>query len=179
MDRKISRPLKSEAKTLLLVTCACAFLSILATFDISEHHRAWRSATTWTDAQRSVAPALDADSIKPLILAALVNNTIIIALSFTALLILGIFIASDDTKSLFAVKVIVWSILSLGFILVLLLIVYKIKLGSRLLLKGPIYDYNLRLQPPLLLSLVGYPLVIISAVLSRLPGGFRGRPSRD
>ncbi|MDX9828243.1 MAG: hypothetical protein RBT73_10920 [Spirochaetia bacterium] len=153
--------MKSETKALLLAACACAFLSVLATFDLSEHHRAWRTAKTWTEEQRRVASALDADSIQPLILAALIDNTLIVALSFAGILMLGIAVASDGRASFYTAKVIIWNILILGITLILLIILYKLKLGSRMLLKGPIYDYNLRLQPPLLLALAGYPLVVI------------------
>lgn len=168
MGRKVSRPLRSETKALLLAACACAFLSVLATFDLSEHHRAWHTATTWTEQQRSVASAQDAGTMRPLMLVALISNTLIVALSFTAILILGISVASDSKAGLAAAKVITWSVLSLGILLILLIIVYKIKLGPRLLMKGPIYDYNLRIQPPLAVALAGYPLTVFGLVLNHL-----------
>jgi hypothetical protein len=171
MDRKVIRPLRSETKALLLAACACAFLSVLATFELSEHHRAWRRAETWTDEQRLVASAQDASSMRPLILAALANNTLIVALSFASILILGISVASDSKLGLSAVKIMTWTLLSLGILLVLMILLYKLKLGSRQILKGPIYDYNLRFQPPLLLALAGYPLTALGLALNQMMRG--------
>jgi uncharacterized membrane protein len=173
MNKRTSRPLKSEAKALLLLICASAFLSVLATFDLSEQHRAWRSAETWNDVQREVASASDAESIKPLILSSLVINTFIVAFSFIALLLLGVYIATDSKAGIIAVKVLVLIILTLGISLLLLLIVYKIKLGTRLILKGPIYDYDLGFKPPLLLALFGYPALIVGYLVNRSLGGGR------
>ncbi len=175
MDRKVIRPLRSETKALLLAACACAFLSVLATFDLSEHHRAWRSAETWTEEQRRVATAQDAFSMRPLTLAALVNNTLIVALSFAAMLILGISVASDSRIGQSAAKIMTWTVLILGMLLVLLIFLYKLRLGSRTLLKGPIYDYNLRFQPPLLIALGGYPLAALGLALNQM---IRGKASQ-
>ena len=168
MGKKVFRPLRSEAKALFVAVCVCAFLSVLATFDLSEHYRAWRRAETWTEEQRRVASAEDARSMKPLILAALVNNTLIVALSFAGILILGISVASDSGLGLSAVKMLTWTILGLGVLLVLLVLLYRLKLGSRLVLKGPIYDYNLRFQPPLVFALGGYPLAALGLTFNRI-----------
>ncbi len=168
MDKKVFRPLRNEAKVLLITICVCAFLGVLATFDLSEHHRAWRRAETWTEEQRRVASAEDAGSMRPLILAALINNTLIVALSSAGILILGISVASDSGSGLSAVKVLTWTILSLGILLVLLVLLYRLRLGSRFVLKGPIYDYNLRFQPPLVFALGGYPLATLGLTFNRV-----------
>ncbi len=158
---------KNGAKTLLLAVCACAFFGVLATFDLSEQHRAWRTAETWTDTQRQVAQAQDAGSVQPLILAALVTNTLVVSLSFACLLTLGIAVASDEQRTFSLARILVWTVLGLGLLLSVLALAYRLKVGDRTILKGPIYDYNLRFQPPLVFAAIGYPLVCILYLMDR------------
>lgn len=150
----------TKAKALLLLYCACAFFSIFATIDTAEHYRAWRTARTWTEEQKSVAPAIDANRMHALILIAIAIDTAIIAISFTGALILGIAVATDNASTYSLSKGMGWTAGGLGCAFTVLMLVYRMLVGSRILLKGPIFDYHLGIQIPIAMALIGFPLAI-------------------
>ena len=145
-----------------MLYCACAFFSVFATIDTSEHYRAWRSAIKWTEEQKAVAPALDADSMHALILVAIAVDTAIIALSFTGALILGMAVATESVSTYAISRVMGWVAGGLGSAFTVLMLWYRVLVGPRILLKGPIFDYNLGLQIPIVLASIGFPLALIA-----------------
>jgi len=148
----------TNAKALLVLASVCAFLAIFATIDTSEHYKAWKTARRWTQEQKSVAPALDADLMHGFILGALAIDTAIIALSFACGLTLGIGVATDSPASFSAAKWLGWISIGLGLLYSVIMITYQCRVGSRVVLKGPIFDYDLGMQLPIALAVGGFPL---------------------
>lgn len=157
-----------NAKALLLLASFCAFLAIFATFDTSEHYRAWRTARAWTEAQKSVAPAQDADSMHFITLVALAVDTAVIAISFACGLLLGVAVATDSAKSFAIAQGLGWVSIGLGLVFSALMVWYQVKVGPRLVLKGPIFDYDLSMQPPIAIAVGGFPLSFLAYSLNRL-----------
>ena len=157
-----------NAKALLILASFCAFLAIFATFDTSEHYRAWRTARSWTETQKSVAPAKDADSMHGIALAALAVDTAVIALSFVCGILLGVAVATESGSTFAAAKGLGWIVIGLGLVFSGLMVWYQIKVGPRLVLKGPIFDYDLSMQPPIALAVGGFPLSFLGYVAYRL-----------
>jgi len=155
MEDQIS--FNSHAKALLLLFLACAFFAVFATVDTSEHYRAWRTARKWTDEQKLAAPAQDADSMYSLILAALAAETSIIAISFIGALGLGIATSTESAKTYALARAFGWLSAGLGLVYAILMVYYQIRVGPRVVLKGPIFDYDLSMQIPILLAVIGYP----------------------
>jgi len=148
----------SRAKALLLLYCACAFFSIFATIDTGEHYRAWRTARTWTEEQKSIAPAPDAERMHALILVAIAVDTAVIALAFTGALILGMAVATENRGTYSFSIALGWTAGGLGCAFSALMLIYRLLVDSRILLKGPIFDYHLELQIPIALAVIGFPL---------------------
>jgi hypothetical protein len=157
-----------NAKALLILVSFCAFLAIFATFDTSEHYRAWRTASKWTETQKSVAPANDADSMHALALAALAADTAVIALSFACGMVLGLAVATESKATFTAAKGIGWAAVGLGVLFSAIMVVYQFRVGPRLVLKGPIFDYDLSMQPPIILAVGGFPLSFLGYAVYRL-----------
>ena len=157
-----------NAKALLILASFCAFLAIFATFDTSEHYRAWRTARTWTETQKSVAPAHDADSMHAIALAALAVDTAVIALSFVCGMLLGVAVATESGSTFAVAKGLGWATIGLGLIFSALMVLYQFKVGSRLVLKGPIFDYDLSMQPPIALAVCRFPLAFLGYAAYRL-----------
>jgi len=151
----------TSAKALLILASACAFFAVFATIDTSEHYRAWRTARGWTAEQQSVAPAQDADTMHALILSALAIDTAIITVAFACGLLLGVSLATENAGTYTAAKGLGWLAIGLGLAFSALMITYQLKVGPRTVLKGPIYDYDLSMQIPILLAVGGYPLSFI------------------
>ena len=143
-----------------MLVAFCAFFSILAAFDTSEHYRAWRTAKTWTEEQKITAPALDVERMHPLILLALAADTMIIALSFTGALSLGIAVSTDSNPAFLLAKAIAWTASGIGLAYSILMIIYRFFVGTRVLLKGPIYDYDLHLQIPIMIAVFAFPIML-------------------
>lgn len=154
-----------------MLYCACAFFSVFATIDTSEHYRAWRSAIKWTEEQKAVAPAKDADSMHALILVAIAVDTAIIALSFTGALILGMAVATESLGTYAISRAMGWVAGGLGCAFTALMLWYRTLVGPRVILKGPIFDYNLGLQIPIVVAVAGFPLALVafSMYLARHP----------
>ena len=157
-----------NAKALLILASFCAFLAIFATFDTYEHYRAWRTARTWTETQKLVAPANDADSMHAIALAALTVDTAVIALSFVCCILLGVAIATERGPVFAAAKGLGLAAIGLGLVFSALMVLYQFKVGSRLVLKGPIFDYDLSMQPPIALAVCGFPLAFLGYAAYRL-----------
>jgi len=148
----------TNVRALLILASICAFLAIFATIDTSEHYKAWKTARRWTPEQKSAAPAMDADIMHGLILGALAVDTAIIALSFACGLSLGISVATDSPASFSAAKWLGWISIGLGLLYSVIIIIYQCKVGPRIILKGPIFDYDLGMQLPIALAVGGFPL---------------------
>jgi len=159
--------LSANARTLLVVAALCAFFSIFSTFDTSEQYRAWRTAKTWTDEQKAMAPANDADPMATNALISLLLNTGVIVASFVCLLLLAIAVATENARVEEGAVFSAYSALALGVLYSVSTILYQIRVGPRLLLKGPIFDYNLHMQIPVILAVAGYPLLTIFFLLER------------
>ncbi|HOV93769.1 MAG TPA: hypothetical protein PLT87_02695 [Spirochaetales bacterium] len=148
-------------KTILLIAALCAFCSVFSTFDTSEQYRAWKTAKTWTEEQKAVAPALDADSMAKNVLVCLLLNTAIIVASFLCLLVSVIAIATDSAALLKGASFTVMTALFLGIVYSVSMLLYQYRVGPRLTLKGPIFDYDLRMQIPVIIAVAAYPLLSI------------------
>lgn len=148
----------TNAKALLVLASVCAFLAIFATIDTSEHYRAWRAARRWTPAQQAVAPAEDAETMHAIILAALAADTAVIALSFACGLVLGISLATESAPVYRGAEILGWVSVGMGVLYAGIMIVYQLKVGPRVLLKGPIFDYDLGMQVPIAAAAAGFPL---------------------
>lgn len=162
-----SKILSANARILLVVAALSAFFSIFSTFDTSEQYRAWRTARTWSDEQKAVAPANDADSMATNALISLLLNTGVIVASFVCLLVLAIAVATESAKAEAITVFSAYCALVLGVLYSVCTILYQIRVGPRLLLKGPIFDYNLHMQIPVILAVAGYPLLTIFFFLER------------
>lgn len=158
MEDQIS--FNSHAKALLLLFLACAFFAVFATVDTSEHYRAWRTARKWTEEQKLAAPAQDADFMYSLILGALAIETSIIAISFIGALGLGIATSTESAKTYTLARGFGWLSSGLGLVYTFLMIYYQMRVGPRVILKGPIFDYDLSMQIPILLAVVGFPATL-------------------
>lgn len=163
MDERIS--FDGRAKLFLIVFSACAFLSIFAAFDTSEHYRAWRTARRWTQEQKETAPALDAERMHAFSLTALGLDTLIIAAAFAGALCLGIAVATDSRHAYATAKLLAGLCMGAGLAFVAVFLWYRGMVGARVLLKGPIFDYDLRIQVPILASLAGYPGLALYFIL--------------
>lgn len=155
-------------RALLALVAACAFLAVFATFDTSEQFRAWRAATLWTSEQRSVAPAMDAESMYAIIETALILVTSVIVFSFSALMCLGVSVALESRRLAEVAKMLGGAALVLGLAYVLFMILYQAKVGARFVLKGPVYDYDLAMKPPVALAVGGYPLLLLLWIVQRV-----------
>ena len=152
---------RTNTKALLVLISVCVFLAIFATVDMSEHYRAWKTALRWTEAQKSVAPAKDADAMYFIALIALSLDTAIIAVCFACGLTLGISVAADNLKGFSAARSLGWVALGLGLAFSAIMILYQILVGQRLVLKGPVFDYDLSMQLPIALAVGGYPFSFV------------------
>lgn len=161
-------------RRILVLACACAFFSIFSTFDSSEHYRAWKTAQGWTELQKSAAFAEDVDLMRPLSLAVLAANAGLIVVSLTCLAALAAAMTRESEKPFKTAQAFVWLLLALGLLYVVLVLVYRAELGPRRVLKGPVYDYDMRLSPPVILALCGYPL----SFALYLRAFFKERPSK-
>ncbi|HEY9054520.1 MAG TPA: hypothetical protein VIO60_06850 [Rectinemataceae bacterium] len=153
------------AKVFLIYLAFSAFLAIFAAIDTSEHYRAWKTALRWSDDQKASAPAQDVGRIYPLILLALAMDTAVIATSFVGGLSLGVSVAVDGGAAFKAAKVLAAAVSVLGLVYALSMIVYRILVWPRLVLKGPVFDYDMRLQVPIILAMAGFP---VSSIAFRL-----------
>ena len=151
----------TNAKALLVLASVCAFLAIFATIDTSEHYRAWRAARRWTPTQQAVAPAEDAGEMYAIILAALAIDTSVIALSFACGLVLGISLAAESVTDYKGADILGWISVGLGTLYAIIMIAYQVKVGPRIILKGPIFDYDLGMQVPIAAAVGGFPLSAI------------------
>jgi hypothetical protein len=148
----------TNAKALLVLASVCAFLAIFATIDTSEHYRAWRAARRWTPTQQAVAPAEDAEEMYAIILAALAVDTSVIALSFACGLVLGISLATESATVYKGAEILGWVSVGMGVLFAIIMIAYQVKVGPRIILKGPIFDYDLGMQVPIAAAAGGFPL---------------------
>lgn len=96
-----------------------------------------------------------------LILAALAADTAVVVLSFACGLMLGVSVATESAGRFGAAKGLGWASVALGLVYSAIMVVYQIKVGPRDLLKGPIFDYDLSMQPPILFAVGGYPVSFI------------------
>ncbi len=96
-----------------------------------------------------------------LILSALAIDTAIIAVTFACGLLLGVSLATENAGTFTAAKGLGWLAIGLGLGFSAIMIIYQMKVGPRTVLKGPIYDYDLSMQLPILLAVGGYPLSFI------------------
>ena len=93
-----------------------------------------------------------------LILGALAIDTAIIALSFACGLSLGISVAADSAASFSTAKWLGWISIGLGVAYSAIMVLYQVKVGPRIVLKGPIFDYDLSMQLPIALAVGGFPV---------------------
>ena len=149
------------SKRALILLGTMAFLSVFATIDTSEHFRTWRTARMWTDEQKVTARAEDASAMFAIASASVIFNTVIVACSAVGALALGISVALDNKKWLSVSWAIGLCASVCGILYSLTIILYKIRIGGRHVLKGPIFDYSLALQLPIVLAVAGYILVFI------------------
>lgn len=158
----------SAAKSLLVFLGICLFLALFAAIDTSEQVRTWRAAREWTLEQKSLASGLDADKIFPLIFASLVLDTAAIAFSLAGGLTLGIAVAVENKATFSVARALAWIAAACGIIYSIFMIVYEIELRGRTILKGPIFDYNLRPQLTILAAIGGFPVVaLLFEIVSR------------
>ena len=161
------RLLDFNPKTIMLIAALCAFCSVFSTFDTSEQYRAWKTARTWTEEQKVVAPATDADAMTQNALVSLLLNTVIIALSFVCILISVMAIATDNARLLTAASVLVVVMLVGGLLYSVSTLLYQYRVGPRLTLKGPVFDYDLHMQVPVVIAVAAYPLLSIFWLVAR------------
>lgn len=155
------RHIQTNAKALLILASVCAFLAIFSTIDTSEHYRAWRAARRWTPAQQAVTPAEDAELMHAMILAALAADTAVIALCFACGLTLGVSLATESAVAYRGAGILGWVSVGVGVLYAFLMIAYQIKVGPRVVLKGPIFDYDLGMQAPIAAAVGGFPLACV------------------
>lgn len=156
-----SRHQNGWLKRALILLGALAFLSVFATIDTSEHFRTWRTARMWTSEQKITAHAEDASAMFAITSASVIFNTAIVAFSAFGALALGISVALDAEKWLSVSRAIGSCASVCGILYSITVIIYKIKIAGRHILKGPIFDYSLALQPPIIIAVVGYILVFV------------------
>lgn len=150
----------SHAKALLILILACAFLAVLATLDTAEQYRTWKAARAWTPIQQATARALDADAMYMIVLAALSIETAAFAASCAGGLSLGLSIATGDKGTFRTAKIFAWIGLGLGVAYSAAIILYQVRVGSRAVLKGPVFDYSLRMQIPVGIAVAGFPVLM-------------------
>lgn len=150
------KPANGWMKRCLALFAALAFLAVLSTIDTSEQFRTWRAARGWTTAQRSVAPAMDAESMFVIATFAIVCDTIVVALSAIGALILGISVALENKRGLEITRTFGMTAAIVGLLYSLDTLLYRWRVGERRVLKGPVFDYNLSMQPTILIALVGF-----------------------
>ncbi len=93
-----------------------------------------------------------------LILVAIAVDTAVIALAFTGALILGMAVATENRGTYSFSIALGWTAGGLGCAFSALMLIYRLLVDSRILLKGPIFDYHLELQIPIALAVIGFPL---------------------
>jgi hypothetical protein len=103
---------------------------------------------------------MDAQRMYVLSVITLGLDTLIIAMSFSGALCLGIAVATDSVHAYGAAKLFSGICLGSGILYSGIFIWYRVLVGSRLVLKGPIFDYDLRLQVPVLLAVIGFPVLV-------------------
>lgn len=158
----------SHAKALLILILACAFLAVLATLDTAEQYRTWKSARAWTPVQQATALALDADTMYAIILAALSIETAAFAASCAGGLSLGLSMATGGKGTFRTAKALAWIGLGLGLAYSATIVLYQVRVGSRAVLKGPVFDYSLRMQIPVGIAAAGFPVLLGAYLLYRL-----------
>ncbi|HNX73071.1 MAG TPA: hypothetical protein PK759_03845 [Spirochaetales bacterium] len=154
-------------KTIILMAALCAFCAVFSTFDTSEQYRAWKTARTWTEEQKVVAPAMDADAMTQNALVSLLLNTIIIAISLVCMLVSVMAIATDNARVLTTASVLVVVMLVFGLLYSVSTLLYQYRVGPRLTLKGPVFDYDLHMQVPVVIAVAAYPLLSIFWLVAR------------
>jgi len=153
------------AGSLVIWLCLQAFFSVLALVDGAEQRRAWKAATAWTAEERDAADAPD-----PAPLLALSNScngscVAVASLSFLGLFFLGLSAAGKNPSAGFSRAayrlsegaVIASAALGLGFAGMTL--AYRISLGGRTMLKGPVRDFSLVIEPTIAVATVGLAAV--------------------
>ncbi len=156
----------SRTKLLLSLLGFCAFFAIMVAIDTAEYCRAWSQARNWTDAQKFVAPAMDAEKMHLFILAALILDTVAIVLATSGGLALGIATATESYRISRLSTILATAAILSGFAYSADMAIYFVMLGPRSILKGPVFDYNLRLQPPVAIGMAAF--AILSLCLFRL-----------
>lgn len=91
-------------------------------------------------------------------LTALTVDTAVIALSFACGLMMGVSVATESASSFTVAKGLGWASIALGLAFSAIMIAYQIKVGPRQILKGPIFDYDLSMQVPIVFAVGGYPI---------------------
>lgn len=154
-----SKPLNGWMKRFLALFGALAFLAVLATIDTSEQFRTWRAARSWSATQRAAAPAMDAEIMFVIATFNIVSDTAVVALSAVGALILGISVALDNRRWLIVARGLGMAAAGVGLLYSVATLLYRLLVGERRVLKGPVFDYNLSMQPPVLIALVGFVVV--------------------
>lgn len=155
----------SRSRHLVLLFGICAFMAILAAVDTAQYLRAWRAAITWTIEQKTVAPAMDAPMMHRLVFASLAFNTVVIACSASGALCLGIAIALESPRLLTVVHGLLVGSLFSGCTFSTLLVLYFTRLAPRFVLKGPVFDYDMRLQPTVAIAMLAFPVITFIVIL--------------
>lgn len=156
------------ARVLALWLCLQAFCSVLTLVDAAEQWRAWKAASAWSESERAAAAADDAASLLPLSAACNGCAVAIACLAFLGILGLGASAAGRPAEGrgslpsraayLFSgASAAASAVLGIGF--AGLSVAYRISVGARVLLKGPVRDYSLALEPTIALGAVGLAAV--------------------
>lgn len=173
MDTK--NPFSPKPKFLALCLALQAFASILAMMDCAEQHRAWKTALTWSAAERETAQASDASSLRGISLTALCLDIGVTALAFSGFLALGAAVAGESGRAFGIACGLTLGASLLAILFALSVIVYRIALGGRVKLVGPVHDYSLVLAPPIALAGVWMLLMGIVCIATVLKEGRIGR----
>jgi hypothetical protein len=171
------------ARFLVVWLCLQAFCSVLTLMDAAEQWRAWKAASAWTAEERDAGGARDAASLSALAGACNGASIAIACLSFLGLLSLGASAAGTRPgagASRAAYRFSEGSVLcsaALGIAFAGLTLAYRVSVGTRTALKGPVRDFSLALEPTIAIGAIGLALVGIWAIAAFL-AAVRARPAR-
>jgi hypothetical protein len=128
----------------------------MVAIDTAEYYRAWSQARFWTDAQKLVAPAMDAQRMYRIILAAMVFDTAAIVFSLSGALALGIATSTESVRAAVAARILATIAVVSGFAYTVDMVLYFLELGTRSVLQGPVFDYVMKIQPPIAMGMAAF-----------------------
>jgi hypothetical protein len=99
---------------------------------------------------------MDAQRMYRIILAAMVFDTAAIVFSLSGALALGIATSTESVRAAVAARILATIAVVSGFAYTVDMVLYFLELGTRSVLKGPVFDYVMKIQPLIAMGMAAF-----------------------